>query len=376
MKKIGIVTFFNNYNYGSVLQCYALQEILKKLGVESIVLNQIETGIRWKLKKFGRLCELFISCIKYPSRWGVVYKSYAESKRSCEMLSYKTREGFEQFINKNINYRNISFEELRKSKEFNGYLSGSDQVWGTSGYFLNPFMFLRFASKEKKFSYAASFGTDQCPRWYIRKIKKYISDYRYISVREKAGYDLVKEMGYDSIIHIDPTLLFSDVFWRKKTRDKKCKYLFLYFLNEPSELAIKHINNLIEYKKINKVIATPYRFNNYRKINIQVENVDLSPEEFLITVDNAQMICTDSFHGAVFSIIFKKIFYSYYREYSHGMPQNNRINTLLEHFFLHEQLVKKEDNYNIPDYKSFDLIIDEDRKKSIRYLQKIIGELR
>ena len=88
------------------------------------------------------------------------------------------------------------------------------------------------------------------------------------------------------------------------------------------------------------------------------------------------MICTDSFHGAVFSMIFKKLFFSYYREYSHGMPQNNRIETLLKHFLLQSQLVREADNYSIPDYSSFELIIEEERKKSMTYLRKIIGELK
>ena len=376
MKKIGMITFFNNYNYGSVLQCYALQQALRNLNVDAIVLNQVETGLRWKIKKIGRLCGLFISCIKYPNRWKLVYKSYIESKRSCATLSYKTRISFEKFIDKNIKYRNISFEQLKNTKDYDGFLSGSDQVWGTSGYFLNPFMFLGFADKDKRYSYAASFGTDQCPQWYMKKIKKYLSEYRYISVREESGYNFVKAMGYDTTVHIDPTMLFSDLFWRRKTKDRNNKYLFLYFLNEPSELAINHINNLIESKKFDTVIAAPYRFCNYKKINIEIESVELSPEEFLNTIDSAQMICTDSFHGAVFSMIFKKLFFSYYREYSHGMPQNNRIETLLKHFLLQSQLVREADNYSIPDYSSFELIIEEERKKSMTYLRKIIGELK
>lgn len=375
MKKIGIVTFFNNYNYGSVLQCYALQQALRSLDAESVVLNQVETGTRWKIKKIGRFCELFISCVKYPNRLKLVFRGYTESKRSCEKLSNKMREEFDKFIGKNINYRNISFEQLKKTKDYNGYLSGSDQVWGTSGYFLNPFMFLGFADKNKKYSYAASFGTDQCPQWYIKKINKYLSDYRYISVREESGYNFVKSMGYDSAVHIDPTMLFSDSFWRRKVKERKNKYLFLYFLNEPSELAINHINNLLKLKKIDRVIATPYRFHNYKKINKEVESVDLSPEEFLSTIDSAQMICTDSFHGAVFSMIFKKYFFSYYRKYSHGMPQNNRIETLLKQFLLQSQLVREDDNYSVPDYSYFNLILEEERKRSMTYLKKIIGEL-
>lgn len=374
MKKIGVVTFFNNYNYGSVLQCYALQQILSELNVVPTVLNQVEGGKRWKIKKIGRLFELLISCIKYPNRWKAVQKSYAESKRSCEELSDKTKEKFEKFINKNINYKDVSYEQLSKTEEYDGYISGSDQVWGTSGYFLNPFMFLGFTNKEKKYSYAASFGSDQCPQWYKKKIKKYLADYKLISVREESGYEFVKKMGYDVMIHIDPTMLFDDSFWRKKIEDKKGKYIFLYFLNEPSELAIKHINNLLNLKSIDKVIATPYKFKGYENIDSSVEFVSLSPDEFLNTVDNAQTICTDSFHGAVFSIIFRKQFFSYYRKYNHGMPQNNRIETLLKHFLLESQLVNKSDNYSIPDYAFFDLVINDERKNAKEYLKKIVGD--
>lgn len=377
MDNVGVVTFFKNNNYGSVLQCYALQQVLKQLGVQPVALNQQEIGFEWKIKRIGRILCLFISTIRYPDRVKSVYKSIEESKRSCTELSDKTRYSFDIFIEKNITYKNQSFSELKKAKDYSFFISGSDQVWGTSGYFLNPFMFLRFAEKNKRYSYAASFGADECPVWFEKKLRKYISEYKKISVREQTGLDTVKSFGLEARIDIDPTMLLEASEWRKiSTNHEYSKTIFAYFLNEPSDIAIEHINRIIERNNIEKVIASPYKFNNLERIHSRVEYRSISPDEFLGLIDSSEVVCTDSFHGAVFSIIFCKEFYSYYRKYTHNSPQNNRIETLLKHYMLQDQLIINSGVFSEPNYSQIESLLQNDRIKAIEYLSEVIGENR
>ena len=375
MNRVGIVTFFKNNNYGSVLQCYALQQVLKDLGVKPIALNQEERGLKWKLKKILRVLYLGFSIIKYPNRCRNVFQSALESKRSCAELAEQTRDKFNDFVEQNIIYKNQSFLELKECEEYSFFISGSDQVWGTSGYFLNPFMFLRFAEKRKRYAYAASFGADKCPRWYENTLKKYISEYERISVREQSGLDIVKKFGVDARIDVDPTMLLDVEQWRKISttmHTKNC--MFAYFLNEPSDIAIEHINNVIARDNIEQVIFAPYKFEIANKINSRVDYKSLSPNEFLGIVDAAKVVCTDSFHGAVFSIIFRKKFYSYYRQYTHNELQNNRIETLLKHFELQNQLIVDKNIFSIPDFTTVNLVLEKDKKHAVDYLKEIIEE--
>lgn len=377
MKKIGVVTFFKNNNYGSVLQCYALQQKLREYGYEAVVLNQVEGGFVWKIKKAIRLLDVVGSAIRYPARLKQIIESRDESKRSCKELSKITIDKFDGFVEDKIKYENVSYKRIKKSNEYAGFISGSDQVWGTSGYFLNPFMFLDFADQSKRFSYAASFGADVCPDWYKKKIKKYLSKYKFISVRENTGSEFLRALGLNSKIHIDPTLLLTKQDWKKlEYRYSEDDFLFLYFLNEPSDDAIKHVNMLIDKLNIKRAISTPYDFEQYKKVQIKVEENNLSPEEFLGVVDGAKMICTDSFHGAAFSIVFEKPFYSYYRQYTHSSPQNNRIETLLEHFGITSRLIKDCESFDSIDYQRVREVLIKDRVVAEEYISMILEEMK
>lgn len=374
-KKVGIVTYFKNYNYGSVLQCYSMQQLIKKFGFNPIALEQSEKGISWCVRKYIRLLILGMSCLRYPQRGKNIYKSMNESRRSCTTLPLNTREKYDIFLTKYIISETISFNTLSKSsQDYYCFISGSDQVWSTSGYFLNPYMFLQFASKEKRFSYAASFGSDDCPPWYKNKIKKYLNGYVRLSVRENSGLKIIKSLNLDAKIHVDPALLLTVNEWNNIAKMPKDQdYIFLYFLNSPSETAIKHIKMLVEQYPNLKIVCAPYYFDKLDKSFFNIVHAELSPEEFLGTINNATIICTDSFHGVVFSIIYKKVFYVYMRDYTHGVSQNNRIITLLEHYLLQSQYVNDFNNFCIPDYKKTDLMIAEDQHRSFAYLRDILG---
>ena len=373
--KIGIVTFYHNYNYGSVLQCYALQSILEDLGCKVEVLNQKETGYSWKIRSFFIKLQFIVSCFIHRERFRKYLKFIKESNRSCDRLSPKVKADFDCFLKRNINDRDVSFRDLCKDKSSDMFVCGSDQVWSLSAPMLNPFMFLRFASKNKRASYAASTGTQIIPIWYKKKLKKYINGFRYISIRESLVIPSLIKIGCKNIQqHIDPTLLMSADFWLsnsvKSDSIKEKEYLLLFFLNRPSSIAIEHIKSIVTKSNLS-IYSFPYVFDEFNIISENIKSIEVSPSEFAQVLNNATVIFTDSFHGVAFSINLKKEFYVYDREYSAGTDQSSRIDSILNQYGLEVRKISNPDSARIP-LTNYDLDLKKDRSRSIEYVKTII----
>lgn len=187
-----------------------------------------------------------------------------------------------------------------------------------------------------------------------------------ISVRETSAkliiYDLIKK---DVPVLLDPTLLLNKEEWIQalELKNNNKKYIFAYFLNEPSEVA----KNAINYLKNEKNLSV-YYMNGKEK---QKNNLYGGPIEFLNYLLNAEYVLTDSFHGLAFSINFNKNFYVFDRSYLVD-NQSTRLKSLLEKVDLEnrfittniEKIVNNDINYN-----KVKKIIEEERKKSIEYLK-------
>lgn len=372
-KNIGVFTFYNNYNYGSLLQCYALQEQLKKMGCTPFVVNPTNRGLQKKIKKIVNKIEFGISCIRYPGLFSAYLKCRNESRRSCRDMGEKTRSQFAQFIKRKLNVKNLpdsAIKRLSKNRKDYMFIAGSDQVWGIGTPYLNPFGFLRCVDENNRFSYAASFGADCCPKWHKKKLGRYLKQLRTISVREDAGVDIVKRYGINCVEkHIDPVFLLDVLKWKEIEKPLVyTDYVFLFTLNEPDE------KNLEQIKKMfcdAKFLYGPYqskKIENY----FQATYITFSPEEFIWLIDNSKCIITDSFHATAFSIIFHKPFCVFERNYQHNMPQGNRINTLLTMFNLKSHMIENEKFDNAP--YNCDSIIAEEQEKARIYLDDIISQ--
>lgn len=374
--KIGLVTFYRNYNYGSVLQCYALQSILEECGCKVDVLNQKEVGLYWKIRSLFVKIKFLISCILYPERW-VKYKKFAkESNRSCDGLSPKVKQYFDSFLQNNIHGKDVSFVEMRKDKSYDMFICGSDQVWSLTSPMLNPFMFLRFAPKQKRASYAASTGTNNIPLWYKKKLKRYINGFKNVSIREILLVPILEEVGCKNVQqHIDPSLLKTSEFWIKHSIKcnsiKEDNYILLFFLNKPSSVAIEHIKKVSTEKKL-PIYSFPYKFDEFNQISKNIKDIDVSPAEFVYVLNNSAVICTDSFHGVAFSINLKKEFYVYNREYSAGESQSSRIDSILTSYSLESRMISNS-SQKTDLIGNYDSKLEHDRACSLEYIKKIIA---
>ena len=197
-------------------------------------------------------------------------------------------------------------KELRNaSAGYDTLVCGSDQIWNP--VWLNPAYFLTFAPESvRRIAYAASLGVNKLPQEKkIRKIQEWTKGFDRVSVREEEGARLLRQMtGIDADVMPDPVCLLSREEWEKAASagpDGK-PYLLCYFIGE-NEKYWEKVSRLQRETGL-RVIVIPVTAGSYRSGHELLDGA--GPEEFLGAVQNAAMLCTDSFHGLAFGTIFGK----------------------------------------------------------------------
>lgn len=383
-ERIGQVTYCNG-NFGSILQCYATQKIIKKMGYKPILLIRDEHGLGRKIQAaMFRINKywMYIKYHKYRKKFDEILNSYKNSGNGGFLPENNIY--MKEFINNEINYEKLSYRRLKKlaySNYFKAFISGSDQIWSGSWFIKNPMWFLRFAPKNKRIAWAPSFGTDKLAEYNESTYRKYINDYKFLSVRETSGVEIVKDLINKSVIQVlDPTLLLDKKEWDNELSTKlslKERYICLFFLDRPNEIVIKYIKKIQEETQ-NKVYAFGYWYDNLKEI-FQCEPIIGGPKEFLYIIKNANLICTDSFHGTVFSINFEKNFLVFKRNYNHSSDQSTRIESILKKCELESKFLSNLDFENIdlshPDFTVAKNVLKIERKNSIEFLRKSIDAI-
>lgn len=351
--RIGILTLPLYTNYGGIIQCYALQTILQRMGNETIILQ----------REFNRKHTISGICIYYikhfiklmigrPSSWHY----YIDEKRH-NYIAQNTNE----FIDKKIHPRSkhcFTTEELKieyQKHKLDAIIVGSDQVWRPDyspclqNYF---FDFIANDSKIKKISYGASFGSD---KWNYSKEQTILcgtllQQFDFISVRESSGIKLCKEHFHiDAKLVVDPTLLLEPEDYQALLSSNQMKRgnLFCYILDKSKEK--KEIINLIATK--NQYLpfeSMPLLSDTTKNIYKDIDKCVYPPiEKWLSAFMEADMVLTDSFHGTVFSIIFNKPFWVIGNK-ERGMA---RFDSILSLFNLRNRF--------IVDYEHVDFDINE-----------------
>lgn len=353
MKKVAIITMFGCENYGNRLQNYATQIILEKKGLNPISIKNNDR-LNNKVKKIKFLKKL----ISFLIRNVLAKISNFFDKR------YKSFEKFNE---------NIKLTKFHKSiynvGQYDYYIVGSDQVWKPTYGRLSDMDLLSFAPENKRIAFSASFGIDELPIEHIDRTKKELLKFKAISVREDAGKKIVENLTgrTDIEILIDPTMMLDSNDWDKVSKKPKMlknqKYILTYFLGIISEERKNEIKKLAQNME-------------YEIINLMDKNSEFyncGPSEFLYLHKNAELICTDSFHSSVFSIIYNKPFVVFERE-DNRVNMNSRIETLLSKFKLEERKFVGELTNNIlnHDYSEAYKILEEERKKSKEFLEKAL----
>ncbi|MCC7573629.1 MAG: polysaccharide pyruvyl transferase family protein [Candidatus Methanofastidiosum sp.] len=383
MKKIAIITLNGYTNYGNRLQNYATQEVFSSLGffVETILVDH--TPKNSKINKTKGIKKIIAMASKVR-RSGLNLKAFKKillltstylnkvKNKSNQEKRIKTFKDFSLYYIKETNYI-LSESNIPENLDdkYDYFIAGSDQIWNpfyTNG---SPIYFLTFASQNKRVAYSASFGLSGIPPIYIENYRLWLSEMHRISVREEDGASIVKELtGKDVIVTLDPTIMITKNKWLaigKKSKHKpSCNYLLTYFIgdiNQNAKLKIKDIAKNNNLKIIN--------LNNPRNSKTYI----IGPSEFIDYINSASLVCTDSYHGTIFSILLERPFIVFERTVK-NFSMYSRIETLLDKFDLNNRKdvnIKNNNRVFDVDFESVRPIIDIEREKALNYLREALS---
>ena len=316
--RIGIITQPLLSNYGGLLQNYALQQILIRMGHKPMTINLLPPQHRKdKIKHYIRS----LIHLRWPDKWDSPYKR----KRIINRFIFK-------HIKTTFPVRKYS-GAIVKLYRFDTIIAGSDQIWRPmyNEYYANHLYdgYFKFAESSPigKIVYAASFGTDEWEysQEQTETCRLLIHKANAVSVREKSGVELCHQyFGIEAQWVLDPTLLLDiEDYERLCAHIPRAEQSFIaaYLLDVDEELTDR-------VKALARELELPLRFFSAG------ETKTLSVEEWLAMFRDATYVITDSFHGTVFSIIFNKPFISVGNS-SRGM---SRFLSLLEQFGLKDRL--------------------------------------
>ncbi|MED9945840.1 MAG: polysaccharide pyruvyl transferase family protein [Hallella sp.] len=373
--RIGILTLPLHTNYGGILQAFALQTVLERMGHEVVVFdtpNKVPWPPLWKLplsiarrtllRCLGKIDRVFVEYHKNVTR-SVVSKN------------------IQPFVDSQIHRKVIRDFNNLDSKDYDAIVVGSDQVWRVI-YF--PYLWGRQAMENaylsfaqnwnvKAIAYAASFGTDdwEYSPQLTESCKRLIRKFDAVSVREDKGVGLCKKFfDVEAQQVLDPTMLLSKddyvaLFMKAQTPRSKGT-LLNYVLDQTAE--IENLIKTVAFKKhlVPFAVNNPYENDETKPLQ---ERVKPGVETWLRGFYDADYVITDSFHACVFAILFKKQFLVVGNK-KRGM---SRFESLLKQFGLEGRLVDEYVNIETIDDIDYDVVYhdyDTMKEKSLSFLKE------
>ncbi len=377
IKKVGLLSCHFLNNYGTMLQAYALQRKISDLGY-----NVEYIDYRFKDLVPTQNKRLWIRIKRIPYYF-FNFKYFFVKTIYSRKMSLR-RDYFKDFYMKHIRVSQKKYatsQELeKKPPEYDIYIIGSDQVWNPNLSYSSSVYFLDFVkNNRKKASYAPSLGVTSFTSDQKKEIAKYIRQFKYLSCREMFGAKILEKIVNRNVSHVlDPTLLIDKDLWEKMAVKPKITepYILCYFLGDtkyPREFVRQ-----FENKTGIKAYYIPCSPLDMPKKTVIYE---VGPAEFLGLIQNASYVCTDSFHGSVFSIIFKRQFYSFCKKAdTEKDSDNSRIKELMKFTGLETRLItlgqsvsEEESKIN---YTLVESYINPIKKRSEVYLLEILHSMR
>ena len=365
-KTVGVFTVHRAFNYGALLQAIATQWMIEKLGYKVKFINFFPKSVEKENKNHSLL----------TNAKGIAIYLYLQLN-----LAYNKRlQRFKDFRNKlKVTKRYFSVDELYQDPpEFDIYLAGSDQIWNLENG-VKKHNFLDFIPNKgsRKVSFASSFGTKQIPAKHKSDLKKLLTGYHAISVREIDGVNIIKDatgMNVEQVL--DPTLMMSADQWAKTMSSDKAPqedYILIYALNN-DERSVELLE-AVRKRYGMPVYGIPMGIKVPSKFKVDKEIQDAGPAEFIYWIKHAKVICTSSFHGLAFSINLGKTFYTVPHP-----TRNSRLNSLLSSLGLTRRqefnpltIEDLNDSELFMDYKEIHKSLAELRKESLSFIETALA---
>lgn len=367
--KIELITRHSVPNYGSLLQSYATQKAIEKMGHTSEIINytryeERDNNLATALLKGKKWDQNFILRQIYKI---IQTPNYSKMYRQFE----KYRKNFLKETDKI--YGDI--KELKDDcPQADVYCSGSDQIWGRIGTVdFDETYFLDFVKNKKCISYASSLGKIELSQELEKNMEELLKKYSHILVREKTAKEILLDKNIKNVEQVlDPTFLLRQDEWNELCKKSKIKlnkkYILVYQLHDNKDFN-KYAKELAKKKKLKLLRLSPslYHITRSGKLIYLPTQYD-----FLNYFANAEYILTDSFHATVFSIIFNKKFIDI-------MPLNKtgtRIDSILQLLQIENRILKDYNDYtlidNDIDYNKVNSLLEKEREKSIELFKNAI----
>lgn len=366
MKKIGLITFCNHeikVNYGQVLQAYALSKYLERMGYKVKIINyrapyKEERGIWFNLFRKTFLYEELYKCVKNKGNYSIRnYKFY-------RFIKSKTKITRPCYCEKDV---------IKELSDCDILMAGSDQIWNIEHF--DKIRLLDIGIDIHRVSYASSgvfLDTDEVQRVYF-EMKESWQKIDKISVRELIGKKIIEKYTNKNVECVaDPVLLLDRNHWEDIGKGKEGKYLFCYFLGD-----MRCYMHIIQYIKktmnLENIICIDVGNNNVI-MGKDVAIKKAGPEEFVGLLAGATYVCTDSYHGTLFSLIFEKQFCIMKRKqsYINSYSSIERWKILFEEFKLGTRWIANINEFEQLaeiDYEDINENMEKFRIKSKEYLK-------
>lgn len=378
--KLGILTLVPYDNYGGILQGYALQTVLERMGHDVTIM-------RTKLYNWVSLKNKILRFVWWVKDRYVKRKAGISCLVPGTYLDYRVAR-IKPFIDKHIHFtREFSstrdLYRFQDKSQYDGFVVGSDQTWRPC---LSPDLyhmfcdFLPASSHKLRIAYAASFGVDtnEFSDVQLGICKPLIKKFQAISVREESGVKLCKDLfGVEAKHVLDPTMLLNKEDYLELIKDYHPQnehvdlMQYMFFFNHEENAIIAKTSSLLNMKPVN--LMTKYFLNQVQDKSQLPDAQFLPVEEWISAYSRAKFVLTDSFHGTVFCIIFNVPFLCV------SPVAIARFKSLLKVYGLEDRLVMKESEVTKEllekpiDWEKVNSVREILKKQSLDFLKKSLS---
>ena len=382
---LGVCLKYTQNNYGSKLQALATVKMFDRLGIEYEIIRYKKRNLRFLIKSIPRFFNwVFINDRYLQIQRVLEFKKHPHVKVQVDERN-RAFDSFDVCFEDRISELYNSYEDLKRKcpDTYDQVVTCSDQLWSPSALGSGFYNLMFVPSRTRKISWSSSFGVSRIP-WYQKgRTRKYLNRIEYISVRENRGAEIVKELtNRDVPVLMDPVFVFDKDEWNALIPPEAPewdRYIFCYFLGDNPEhraaaRALSDITgmSIVTLRHLDKYVDGDEAFGD-------IAPYDVDPARFLNILRNASYICTDSFHGIAFSIIFEKKFMVFDRyKNASSNSKNSRIESVCANVGLTDR--RYTDTEHIAqimerdiDYAAVSQKVERYRENTKQYLKDAFG---
>lgn len=364
MRRVGIVSYnmYGNFtNYGSALQTYALHQAINRISPESIESIVVD------------YCPDILADKDILNPMKNMWDTNVEARERCRLTLPAIRENYEKFKRfyqnnyalSNKKYTSDNFNDSLSEECLDGYVCGSDTIFSVPEFGFDDGFYANYpVMRGHSVAYAASFGDYDIPSCHLPELATKLGNFNSIALRESDKLSLVQSITTIPVHKVvDPTLLLTAEDYDRILEEPKLDKPYLLLYSRRGDNVMQEFAERVAAANGWNVVEISL---NAWNANRHIMRYDAGVEEFLGLVKHAQMVVTNSFHGMIFAVQFRRPFYIFSRKLC-----NTKISEMLDLFGITDRLLTtgKEPEAIPIDYESVHARIDDARRNSLHILR-------